>query len=254
MFDIRGSRPASVVAGILLAAMIALEPGSARAQQSAGGAGMGLGSIGLVIGVPQGEFHENVGNVGIGLSGDIMGRIAGSPLLVGGSLGFMIYGSERRREPFSTTIPDVTVDVITSNNILLGHFLMRLQPPVGSVRPYAEGLVGFKYFFTQTRIESEGFDSEDPIAESTNLDDFAFSYGGGIGLAIRLWDSSAHRLETGEGIFSGLLDLRLRYLLGSEAEYLKKGSIDRTGGVLTYDIQRSKTDMLNVYIGISLVF
>ena len=47
--------------------------------------------------------------------------------MIGADLAFMIYGSETRQEPFSLTIPDVTVEVETSNNIVLLHALARLQ-------------------------------------------------------------------------------------------------------------------------------
>jgi hypothetical protein len=208
--------------------------------------------IGLAIGIPQGDFKINVPELGWGGEGHFGVRVS-SHLIVGGDLGFMIYGSERRREPFSLTIPDVTVDVITSNNIFLGHLLLRIQPESGSVRPYVDGLVGFKYFWTETRIEDEN-DPSEPIASSTNLEDFAFSYGAGFGVAFQLVDGTEKRRETGEGPLGIYLDLRVRYLVGSEADYLKKGSIQRVGTQLIYDVQRSKTDFLVPHIGVSVVF
>src|SRR5690606_36432668 len=81
------------------------------------------GDLNFIVGVPQGSFSENVDDAGFGLNlfgGLGVGR---SPVVVGLELGFMVYGFERRNEPFSTTIPDVTVDVETSNNIMLGHFV-----------------------------------------------------------------------------------------------------------------------------------
>ena len=208
--------------------------------------------IGLAIGIPQGDFRINVPELGWGGEGHFGVRLAG-PLIIGGDLGFMIYGSERRKEPFSLTIPDVTVDVITSNNIFLGHLLLRLQPETGSTRPYIDGLVGFKYFWTSTRIEDEN-DPSEPIASSTNLDDIAFSYGAGFGVAIQLVDGTEKRRETGEGPLGIYLDLRVRYLLGSEADYLKKGSIQRVGTQLIYDVKSSKTDFLVPHIGVTVVF
>ncbi len=35
---------------------------------------------------------------------------------------------------------------------------------------------------------------------------------------------------------------------------MKKDSIRRNGGVVTYDIERSKTDLLHPFFGIRLVF
>jgi hypothetical protein len=214
------------------------------------------GGIGLILGFPQGEFRDHVPNIGFGGSGNIGVRVAGSPLVLGLDLGYMIYGHEARTEPFSMTIPDVTVRVSTNNNIFLGHLMARLQPPEGSVRPYLDGLFGFKYFWTETTIRSlDWSDDEDPIASSTNLDDFALSYGGRIGLAIEVYDGTERRRQKGEGIGKVLLDLRLGYLLGSEADYLKKGSIGRLpDGTVTYDIDRSLTDFLNFFLGVSFSF
>jgi hypothetical protein len=235
-----------ITVAVLIALLVWMGP--ARAQDRSA---IDVG-IGLAIGIPQGDFKINVPELGWGGEGHFGVRLGG-PLIIGGDLGFMIYGSERRKEPFSLTIPDVTVDVITSNNIFLGHFLMRLQPETGSVRPYIDGLVGFKYFWTETRIEDEN-DPTEPIASSTNLEDMAFSYGAGFGVAIQLVDGTEKRRETGEGPLGIYLDLRVRYLIGSEADYLKKGSIQRVGTQLIYDVQRSKTDFLVPHIGVSVVF
>jgi len=134
----------------------------------------------LFIGVPQGEFKENVDRAGIGGAAFVGLAPRTYAYLLGIEFGFMNYGTEHRREPFSTTVPDVTVDVETQNNFVTGHLILRLQPNTGLLRPYLEGAVGGNYLFTKTSIENEGGDGEE-IASSTNLDDFAFSYGGGGG-------------------------------------------------------------------------
>jgi hypothetical protein len=236
----------------LCLALLALAPRPAGAQLEAPVSG----GVGFLLGFPQGEFRDHVPNLGFGGSGNIGVRVAGSPLVLGLDLGIMIYGHEVRTEPFSLTIPDVTVRVSTSNNIFLGHLMGRLQPPGGNVRPYLDGLFGFKYLWTRTTIRSlDWSDDEDPIASSTNLDDFALSYGGRLGLAVLVWDGSERRQQKGEGFGKVLLDLRLSYLVGSEAEYLKKGSIDRLpDGKVTYDIDRSMTDFLNFFVGVSFSF
>ena len=51
------------------------------------------------------------------------------------------------------------------------------------------------------------------------------------------------------------LDLGVRYLLGSEADYMKKGSVERLGdGTISYDIERSRTDTIHPMIGIRATF
>lgn len=207
--------------------------------------------LNFIMGIPQGEFDEHVGTLGYGIEAFGGIGVGQTPVVLGLSLGGMIYGYEHRKEPFSPTIPDVTVDVKTSNNIFMGHFVLRLQPPTGAFRPYLDGLVGLKYLFTETRIESERFDNDEPIAASTNFDDVAFSYGAGGGLDLRLYDGPLGEHKKPVSI---ALNIGFRYLLGSEAEYLKEGSIRRGNGKVTYEVERSRTDLLVPHLGVRFAF
>src|SRR5262245_22387815 len=130
--------------------------------------------------VPHGEFSENVTNNGYGVSGQILVRLAGSPFLAGGDLGIAIYGSESRREPISTTIPNLQVRVRTTNNILFSHFVLRAQPRTGPVRPYFDGLIGLNHLSTKTSISD--LSNDETIASSTDMSDTALSYGFGGGM------------------------------------------------------------------------
>ena len=198
----------------------------------------------FTIALPQGEFDEKVENNGFGFTGQALFSVPGSPVAIGGSFGGVIYGSETRREPFSTTIPDVTVDVETNNYLLLGHLVLRIQPPTGSFRPYAEGVIGFNYLFTETTIESR----EEDIASDTNFDDGVFSYGGGGGIMFMVYEGGGGRPVN---VF---VDLGARYLKGGKAQYLREGSIRREDGRVLYDIEESKTDLLAIHIGATVQF
>jgi opacity protein-like surface antigen len=193
--------------------------------------------------VPRGEFNENVTNNGYGGGGLFLVRLGPSPFLVGGDAGIVIYGSETRREPFSTTIPNVDVRVRTSNNILLAHTVLRVQPRSGLIRPYADGLIGLKHLFTRTSI-SDGFDVE-AIASTTDLSDTTFSYGFGGGVQVPI-------KQNGEKAI--MLDGSVRYLRGSRADYLKKGSIRQENGQVLFDILSSRTDVVAVQIGVTFRF
>ncbi len=205
------------------------------------------GTLDFILGIPQGEFSEYVDNVGFGVNAFGGIGIGRSPIVIGAEAGFLVYGYENRNEPFSSTIPDVTVRVQTSNNIFLGHFLLRLQPQVGRVQPYLDGLFGFKYLFTQTSIENER--GGESIAASTNFDDFALSYGAGGGLKIQLYDGPIGKEQKWARMS---MNLGIRYLFGGEAEYLQKGSIRRANGDVTYDVDRSQTDLLMPQLGITV--
>jgi len=209
--------------------------------QSAGGS--------FILGFPQGEFKENIDRLGFGISGEVLffNPSANLPFGFGLNAGYMNYGSESRQEPFSSTIPDVIVDVDRSNNLVNFHLLFQIAPPTGNIRPYAELLFGGSYLFTETNINSRGTEE---VAGSTNFDDFAWNYGVGGGLLINLYTP-----EQKEGNFDALfLDLKVRYLFGTEAEYLKEGSVIIQDGSVSYDVSKSKTDLLSAQIGVTAYF
>jgi hypothetical protein len=205
--------------------------------------------ISFGVGIPQAEFGDNLDNLGFGIQLNGAIGIRGIPISVGADFDFMIYGHERRNEPFSQTIPDVTVKVVTDNNLIAGHFFLRLQPDQFRIRPYADALIGFKHLYTDTKITNEGFEEQE-IARSTNFDDTALSYGFGAGLQIQVYVSP----EDSESSMDVSLDFGLKYLLGSEASYLKEGSIRRENGQVTFDVKQSKTTLLLPYVGVVLSF
>lgn len=193
--------------------------------------------------LPRGEFKDNIRNNGYGAGGHFLVRVKQSPLLVGIDLGGVTYGSETRRERLLVDVPDVRVDVTTKNNIFLTHFLVRAQPRHGAVRPYVDGLIGFKYLFTNTTID---IDSEDNNPSDTNLSDLTLSYGVGGGLQIQL-NPNRQRPAV-------LLDAGVRYLRGARAEYLREGSIRRENGAIFFDVLRSRTDVVTAEVGVTFRF
>ena len=231
----------SVVA-LVLAMACACLPSSATAQLRP------RVTADFMMGFPVGQFADNLERPGFGLRVAGAAQFGATPVQVGLDIGYLIYGFERRTEPFSTTIPDVRVRVETTNNIALSHLFFRLQPPTGKVQPYVEGLIGFAYLFTSTSIKDIG--SDEDVASSTNFDDFAASYGAGAGIDFHLGSSTS---ETGRTT-SFLLHAGVQYLIGGNAEYLKRGSIRRENGQVTFDIQRSRTDLVAPQLGVTFVF
>ncbi len=210
--------------------------------------------IGILGGFPTGEFGENVKNPGIGLSGFVGYMIPRTPAVIGLDLGYLIYGHERRPERFSLTIPDVLVDVVTENNIFSMNAFLRLQTQTDPLRFYVEGVVGFHYLFTSTTIEDiDRFDDED-IASHKNLSDFAFTKGVGGGLLIELWRGGEGRTPQNRSLRTVSLDFRMRYLDGSQADYLKRGDIVRKSGTAELNITKSTTDLITAHLGVALDF
>ncbi len=205
--------------------------------------------LNITLGMPQTEFKNNVDNAGIGLTGHFGYNFPNTPFILGANLGFLIYGSESRKEPFSTTIPDVTVDVTTTNSIVNGHILLRVQPQQGKFRPYLDGLIGFNYLFTSTEIQSE-WDFDDDVATSTNQDDFTSSLGGGAGIMYRVHEG----VNASDEPYEVFIDFGVRYLNGGNAKYLKEGSITREDGKVHYYLNESTTDLVTYRLGVSVNF
>jgi hypothetical protein len=223
---------------LLLAALCGAAFGQgtdARAQEFQAG-------VDFLTVLPRGEFKDNIKNNGYGVGGHFLVRLKQSPILVGIDLGGVVYGSETRKVTLLPDVPEVRAEVTTGNNIFLTHFLVRAQPRHGVVRPYADGLIGFKYLFTNTSIN---IDSENSASE-TNLSDLTLSYGFGGGVQVRL-NPNPKRLEV-------LLDGKVRYLRGSPAEYLREGSIRRENGAVFFDVLRSRTDVVTAQVGITFRF
>lgn len=231
---------------LLLSVLVILAAAEINAQN---------GGINFMVGFPQGEFKKNVDRAGVGLNAQFLLWTPNSqmPASAGLNIGFMNYGSETRTEPFSTTIPDVMVDVSRSNNLVNFHFMFQISPFEGPVKPYAEALFGGAYLFTSTEIKSQGH-YNDEVASTTNFSDWAWSYGGGGGFLIKLYENEKTK-EEGEMKLSSLwLDLKARYLFGSEASYLKEGSVEIFNGRAYYQESRSKTDLFSIHLGVVAEF
>ncbi|MDT8323041.1 MAG: hypothetical protein RRA94_02930 [Bacteroidota bacterium] len=233
---------------LCLVAVSSITPTHVQAQEFR--LGQFQGGLHFMLAFPQGEFEENTDQVGVGLNLDLGYVIPDMPVVAGAAFGFATYGSETFNVPFSSTVQLVNVDLTTSNNLAIGHLFLRVQPQSGIFRPYFEGLLGFNYLWTESSVEDERYE-DSQIAGSTNLDDFAFSYGAGGGLMFRVYRGETE--QPGQGI-EVLVDLKARYLYGGEAKYFDKESIteDENGApvLLEENALQSETDMLNFSIGV----
>lgn len=226
-----------VLFSIFVIAFLYLFSGSGFAQ--------GVGGVNFLLAFPQGEFEQQVKHTGFGIGGEAVWSPHPGVFGIGLNLGYIIYGQETRRAPWSYTIPDVTVDVTRQNSIVNFHLLFKIMPAKGTIRPYLDLLAGGAYFFTTTTIE-ETYSTND-VATDVNFSDWAWSYGYGGGLMIMVSRDEFNQI---------FIDLKLRYLHGTEADYLKEGSVqvNQNTGTVIYNISTSKTDLLMGQIGVSVSF
>lgn len=198
-----------------------------------------FGGGSLVYGRPTGDFGNYV-RQGFGVDGFGRYKVDRRGIFsLGVEGGFLQYGRETVRSPFSSTVGRILVDVTTSNNIVFFGGGPQLTVPSGPVRPYVSGSVGFSYLFTESSIEGSG-NSDYSFAETTNFDDFVFATTGGAGVYIPL----GTRREAA-------LDIGIRYHNSGEGQYLREGSIvDRPGQQPLFNPIRSETKLYSWRIGI----
>ncbi|MHB8905517.1 MAG: hypothetical protein ACYC6D_05260 [Melioribacteraceae bacterium] len=201
----------------------------------------------FMIASPQGEFKNNVDNLGFGVQveGTLWAPSTQRPFSIGLSAGYLVYGlvSERRAWP---GFPGIYLNLTRTNSIANLHALFKITPFMGSIRPYIEGIFGGNYLFTTSEVKNENGNQQ--IASSTNFDDFTWSYGGGAGLLFKL----SENLENVSTLF---LDLKVRYMYGTEAEYLTENSVFVNNlGDTIFNPQKSKTDLITFHVGVVAYF
>ena len=207
----------------------------------------GLSTGGLF---PAGAFNDHVSQEGFAIGLLYGRRFRNAPVYAGFELSGGFYGYAHRHE-FLEGIPEVRFDVETYNNIVQGLLFLRVQPRKGAVRPFAEGLAGISYLYTETTISGHEF-PWDEVGSDTNFDDLTVTAGAGGGLAIHLkwWRPRAPDRPRGET----LIDIKVRYMAGGRAKYLKQGSIVVVGDELTYSFDQSATSFITAQAAVSFRF
>jgi hypothetical protein len=197
--------------------------------------------------LPRGEFHDLMGWTVWGGALNFAIRPSRGPLLFGTRLGFGAYDTDRWDAWLGLTIPDVLVDVRTTNSVLTWDVFLRLQPERGFLRPYLELFAGLHFLSTDTRIGDGNWDDNNSgDMNVNNASDTAFAYGAGAGVMFPLI-GFMHR--DGRRVGSLELDLGVRFARGGRADYLVE-----TGLTGIYDTLRSRTDLLTLSAGLMLSF
>lgn len=199
-------------------------------------------SLYFTTAIPAGDFTEYTANVGFGgiMEFFFFSPSERTPYGLGINLSYIGYGVHFLVAPDSE---ELTMSFNKANNFASAHILFQIAPYSGSVRPYIETLFGGSYIFSITEV---GYDYYYPA--TLWVDDWAWSYGGGIGLKL---------LTHGDPYFnrgSVYLDLKVRYLLSTDATYLDRSSVAIYDGEIHYTLIDSKTDMLTVSLGLFFYF
>ena len=195
--------------------------------------------VGLHVGIPQGEFAQNVRIAG-GVGGGALWRMGGA-FALRADLGVMIYGSETRRVPLGGgALGLINVDVQTTNSIFGGSVGGQVGVPGPRMMPYLGGSIGFSAFTTSSSVSGSN-SSDEPFASSTNSNDGTFAKTAFGGLYIPFGHGTA------------VMDLGVRHTWnGERVRYLTPGDITEDGnGDVVLNPRESRADILTVILGIS---
>ncbi len=198
------------------------------------------GGIGMSI--PTGDFDrywgKNMFQVGAHL-GFPLGRV---PVLQGGfAFGYSVMGSADQTVPITTDYPGITEGTLTTRcKVFSYHPLLRLSPLRGLIRPYVDGMVGFRQFSTTSKVTAEGV--EENISKERNETDLAFSTGWAAGVMVTL----------GEIAYA---ELRVERFDSGEATYVDGKSVTVSDqGAVSFNTLTSNTDVTNIMVGIGVRF
>jgi hypothetical protein len=208
--------------------------------------------INAVVAVPLNELREAIknkfGNVGVGFSTGILanpfGKKKPSPIFVGGDFSYLTYGVDKIDQTVNNPPLKSTFNVY---NIHAAGRMLITQDKV--FVPYIDGLIGARIFNTRTKIDKDLLDTilnddQPEVLNTTN--DTGLSYGLGLGFYTRRPKNSTEENQVS-------FTLRILYTWGSEARYVVRDSIEiNQDGLIEYQTEQTKTDMLSIQLGIML--
>jgi hypothetical protein len=171
-------------------------------------------------------------------------RLKRIPLLLGVDFGSVDYQTLKLPES------SLLLSAETRASIDLVHFLARIQSGHGAIRPYLDILLGVSHPNVTTDILQFATSAFPGSSATEQFGDTGFSYGGGAGLMLRVYDGS-HKAK---GLRAVSADLQMRYLSGSEAEYVSRGSLRLQSGRVAFDTATSRHKLLNYGIGVVFEF
>ena len=231
--------------GAVACVLVALTVPSAFAQtSSAAGRPRFQGGASFIQAFAVGDFSEHVNLAAGGLFQFDVG-LGDSIFSLGGEVGYMGYGHVNRKVDVSSLIPEIpeaTLSVSTTNSMVPIHARLRAQRNDGRWRPHADALFGGNLISTDTSLDCSANDNAtcSGNTSATNAEDLVLSVGAGAGVMIAFSPRPA----------VPKLDVSFRYLRGAEGTYLTKGAIRREGSTAIFDVSRSRTDIVALYVGV----
>lgn len=204
--------------------------------------------LSFAYGTPKGAFQQNLDRDAYGLETSFTYQLPQTPIHLGIGMTYQNYGWRERHEYFSPNIQEVQVKVRTTNNIFIPHLVARLEPDLGFFSPFVEGSLGLNYLYTESSIIDDW--DEEEIASTVNYDYVTTNSGVGGGVKFRLYEGYDNE---GDYLKVSMI-IKSRFMLGGEADYLREGDLQRNRRGVTYELNRSRTDLRTFNVGFVLNF
>jgi hypothetical protein len=202
------------------------------------------GTLGGGIGVssPTGDFDRAWGRDMFLIGAQLAYPMRRVPILqVGFSFGYSVMGRNSTEVPINTNYQNISTGELTTRSKVFGyHPLLRLAPLTGKVRPYADGMVGFRQFSTVSKVTAKG--TEGNVSKERNEGDLAFSRGWAAGVQVMLGTRA-------------YAEVRVERFNSGEATYVDPSSVSVSDqGEVSFNTLTSNTDVTNVLFGVGFRF
>lgn len=203
------------------------------------------------IGLPTGDYAiNNKGlNIGSGLSAGY--NFGGTPLELGLGYSFLLMDADKSNVRPRVYPPFYTATSSSYHSVIKTNLYLKYNFEYDFVKPYVELLGGVNYLstlVTTTYTDDSGYEKE---KTNVALDDWASTFGAGLGLMIPVYSKMPTK-ENGYSLLQILVNLGGNYMIGSEAEYIRKEDGYIRNDIYYYNTSKSRTDLLYVFAGISI--
>ena len=196
-------------------------------------------SGGLEFGIPLGEYAFTWGETTYGLSANISLPFRRLPLEFGYDFGWGHMGGEyaSQQAPGNILGPKTGQKASINSNVYSHHGLLRFNPMRGRVRPYGDLLFGARQFSTRTTITA---------ANGATTDERDGSWTNSMGWAVGTMYSLSRQFY---------VEARVERLFSGKVDYVDPRTIViADDGTVTYEKLNSRTDVLNIQLGVGLRF
>ena len=215
--------------------------------------------LNVSVGIPTGEFNHEVDRAAIGGNLEVFFLTPREhfPFTCGIDVGYYNYGYYYDRTNFSNGAYSYDADLTRTNNIVRCNAIFRVQPyKYTSLMPYLDMYIGPSYLYTKTSITNTYNDEE--LAGDVNKSSWIWNYGIGGGLLIQLTGnkSSVDSPDSSQGINNLYLDLKVRYNMSTQGEYLTESSIkvNPSNGRLYFTPAKTKVEFISISAGVHFTF